>query len=455
MKGSKSPPDTFLSTSPPQPGALAPLTRKLRRSLARLFPSMALLLSVSGCQLVDMARFSYANAKATHQWANDQLTTTVPFTLVDNHIILPVQVNGSGPLNFVLDSGAGATVIIDSRDSRALQLEMQGELPVSGTGTGPDTTAHIVPDTTLSLGGVSLQGLSVIYLPLASIPFFDDFDHVYFDGVIGAPFFARFTVEIDYDRRLVTFTEPSAVAERLGNPGDSWREVPLKIESGVPYMTAQVTPGPGKSVEVKLLVDTGFRGAVSLTPATDEDLDEPLEYFQSVDQGLSGDVVSRVAMADSLTLSGYQLHGLPIHYAMAGGESEGDSNGILGNSVLQQFNLVFDYANTRLFLRPNRNFETPINADRSGLQIRPHVAGGIVKLIAPGSAGQASALQVGDIITSFDDKPVNYQSIADLKRALGAGRDSVRLCWLSGEAQRCEDLALASRFSKNQSLAPD
>ena len=420
--------------------------RSLRRYGSSILSGMALLISLSGCQLVDMARFSYANANATHQWANDQHTTTIPFTLIDNHIILPVRVNGSEPLNFVLDSGAAANVIMDSSGSRALQLEMGGELSVSGVGTGPDPTAYLVSDTNLSLGEVSMEGLSVIYLPLDTVPFFDDLDHVYFDGVIGAPFFSRFIVDIDYEHLLITFTDLSGAAERLASLGDDWREVPLQIESGVPYITAQVNPEPGKSIAVKLLVDTGFRGAVSLTPATHEGLSEPVEYFQAIDQGLSGDVVSRVAMSESLTLAGFQLHKLPVRYAIAGGESDDDSNGILGNDVLQHFNVVFDYSKERLLLAPNRNFKVSIEADRSGLLIRPHTAGGIVKRIAPGSTGQASSLQVGDIITAFDDQPVTYQSVTDLKRRLASERSSVRLCWISDQEQRCEDMALASRM---------
>lgn len=405
-----------------------------------------LMLSVSACQIADMARFSYANANATHQWANAELTTTVPFTLIDNHIILPVRVNGSEPLNFVLDSGAAATVIIDSRATRALQLEIQGELPVSGVGTGPDPVAHIVPETDLAVGEVSLEGNSVIFLPLDSIPFFDDLDHVYFDGVIGAPFFKRFIVEIDHDRRLVSFSEPAAAVERIERLGDDWREVPLDIDAGAPYMTVQVDAGQGSPVDVKLLVDTGARGAVSLTPSTDDRLQKPLEYFQSVSDGLSGEVFSQVAMAESLSVSGYRLQRLPVSYAIAGGEDENGSNGILGNEVLQQFNLVFDYSHERLFLLPNSNFAAPIEADRSGLQLRPHTAGGIVKRIAPDSTGQASPLQVGDIITSFDDNPVSHENIRELKRALASGRDSVRLCWQSGAMHRCEELTLASRF---------
>ena len=427
---------------------------RLLELLAWLCKAAVLAIPLSGCQLVNMARFSYANATATRDWAGEERSTTVPFRMIDNHIILPVRVNGSQPLNFVLDSGAGASVIIDSRSSRALQLKMGGEIAVSGTGTGPDPTAHIVPDTRLSLGEASLEGLSVIYLPLEAIPFFDDLDHVYFDGVIGTSFFTRFVVEINYDLQLLTFTEPSAAVEQLANLGSRWREIPLQIKSGLPYMSARVTPKPGQSVDVKLLVDTGFRGSLSLTPASHDDLDEPTEYLESIDQGLSGDVTSRVSMSESLALADYQLSGLPIGYALAGGERENGSNGIVGNEVLQQFNLVFDYANERLFLTPNASFGTRINADRSGLQIRPHVAGAIIKGIAPGSTGQASPLKPGDIITSFDDMPVNYQSIAELKRALASERGSVKLCWLSAATMHCQDLPLANRITDNHPPNP-
>lgn len=429
-----------------RPGGPAMASRTRSRHINGLLALVALLACLNGCQFIDMAKFSYANATATQQWAGAERTTTVPFKLVDNHIILPVRVNGSEPLNFVLDSGAGASVIIASRDSLRLQLQTQGELPVSGVGTGPDPIAGIVPHTVLTLGGVSLRGLSVIYLPLDAVPFFNDLDEVYFDGVIGAPFFAQFVVEIDYDLGLVTLSQPQRAQAGIENLGDGWREVPLHIDSGVPYMDARVDTGRGGSVPVKLLVDTGFRGAVSLTPASHAGLSEPTDYFESVSRGLSGDITNRVAMVDGLTLGNYRLPALPVSYAIAGGETEAGSNGLVGNEVLQQFNLVFDYGGKRLFLAPNQRFGAIIGADRSGLQIRPHVAGGIVWRIAPGSAARAGPLREGDIITSFAGQPVSYQSVAELKRVLASDRDSVHVCWLSGAIQHCDDLLLASRF---------
>lgn len=321
-------------------------------------------------------------------------------------------------------------------------------MAVSGVGTGPDPVARVVKEVDLSLGDIRLMGQSVIYLPLASIPFFDDLDDVYFDGVVGYPFFRRFVITIDYDKQLVSFSEPSTAGVELDQLSDAWQELPLQIQSNVPYLVAQVRTGSEQTVAVKLLVDTGYRGPVSLTPSTHDELEEPVEYFPAVSQGLSGDVESRVAMAEFLTLGNYRLNQLPISYEISGGESDGDSNGLLGNEVLSRFNLVFDYPNERLFLSPNQRFSVPLVADRSGLQVRPHRSGGIIKNIAQGSTGEASDIQVGDIITSFDDTPVTPVTIGELKRALGSGQDTLRLCWLSGDQSRCEDLKLASRFSE-------
>jgi predicted aspartyl protease len=407
-----------------------------------------LLFAISGCELASFARVAYANANSSYQWSGDQRVTTVPFKLIDNHIILPVRVNGSEPLNFVLDSGAGATVIIDSRASRALNLVKDGELTVSGVGDGAGPVANLVPNTTLAIGDLSLAGQIAIYLPLDAIPFFNELDDVYFDGVIGAPFFERFIVEIDHDQQLIHLLEPLDTY-RQAYEGGGWQSLPLEVAGGVPYATLQFQAVAGQSVAVKLLVDTGARAALMLTPATHSGLALPVEYFASTGQGLSGDVPGRVAMADALILAGQTLADVPVDYAIAGGESDNDSNGIVGNEVLRRFNQVYDYSRARLLLRPNQQFVTAMSADRSGLQIRPHGAGGFVRSIATGSAAQASSLEVGDIITSFDNVPVNLHSIRALKQALASASNSVELCWLSGGAQTCERIVLASRFRRD------
>lgn len=401
-----------------------------------------------GCQLADVAQFSYANATATHRWLGEQRSTTLQFELIDDHIVLPVTINESEPLKFVLDSGAAATVILESRGTQKLSLQMAGELPVSGVGNGEDPRAFFVKDTDISLGSVRLEGLSAVYLPLSSVPFFADLDEVYFDGVIGAPFFERFVIAIDYDRQLISFSEPGQMEAIRQQDGADWQALPLQVQSGLPYLVTWIDTGREQPVAVKLLVDTGFRGPVSVTPETHEDIDEPIEYFSSVSQGLSGDVESRVAVAEYLKIGRFQLENLPVSYSLSGGESDHGSNGLLGNEVLSHFNLVFDYPNERLFLSPNERFAEPISADRSGMLIRPHRQGAVVKSVASDSAGARIALRAGDIIASIDEEPVTFSNLSQLKRVLASDRDTVSVCWSSGEEASCGQLALASRFNQ-------
>ncbi|QFU76856.1 PDZ domain-containing protein [Halioglobus maricola] len=424
-------------------------TTHIRVLLAALLCSLA-----TGCELVTMARFSYDNATAPHSWHNGTGTTTVPFSLVDNHIILPVRVNDSAPLNFVLDSGAAASVLIDSRGSRALKLQPSSTITVSGVGNGPDPTAAVIRDTTLGVGSLEMEEQSLIHLPLEAIPFFRELDDAYFDGVIGAPFFSRFLVAIDYGRMEISFSEPGYFSEpgdeEQQQPGAGWQSVPLEIISGVPYLHTRVSNDNGTPVDVMLLADTGARGTVSLTPATHAELEPPRYYYSEVGQGLSGDVISRVTMAPSLTLANYQLGHLPVSYDIDGGEQEAGSNGILGNEILRRFNLVFDYSSDRLYLQPNDNFSDSLEADRSGLQVRPHTAGAIVRKVAGDSTASKSGLAEGDIITSFDGIAVTPTTIAGLKRALTSHAAAIHLCWTAASLNHCEDVALAPRMSQHE-----
>ena len=404
------------------------------------------LLSLSGCQLLDMASFSYTNATSEHAWAGSERVTSVPFELVNNHIIVPVSINGSEPLNFVLDSAAAATVVVDSRRSRELQLPSAGEVRVSGTGSGPQPTANIVKGAEVSIGSVSLLAQSLISLPLEALPFFEELDEVYFDGIVGYDFLRRFVVEVNYDQMRVVLAETDNYQSPFHGRATTWQTLPLYVDGAMPYLSAVVHQHPAEAQAVKLLVDTGSTSSFSLVASSIGGLDLPQTYFVETSQGLAGDIAQRVTQFDFLALGEYRLGAIPGRYSVAGEKGDSGSNGILGNRVLSRFNLIFDYANGTLALQPNDRFELPLRADRSGLRIQPHARGAVVKNVAVGTAGAAAGLRVGDIITLVDERPVTRQSVDELHRALSSTVATVDLCWESEGQQRCGQLELASRY---------
>ncbi len=411
--------------------------------------ALAALLLLS-CQSVDMARFHNANARASFDWLDDEQVAALPFTLVDNHIVVPVRINGSEPLDFVLDSGAAVSVILESRRTRELSLPLGDEVAVSGAGIGEIPVARIAENVSLGLGALQTAGQSLVYLPVDSVPFFDGVDDVYFDGVLGATFFERLLIKVDYDEELIVLADPASGAAQFGLSGEAWRALPISIESGVPFVNAEIGNASDQRVAVKLLVDTGARGLVSLTSSSHPALAPPDDSYPTVSQGLSGEIIARVAILPWLEVAGHRFRQLPVEHALSGGVSDNSSNGVLSNEVLNRFNLVFDYPNERLFLTPNHRYSAPLLADRSGLQIRTHSAGGIVRGVAPGSAGDQAGLTVGDVITSFDGTPVTPETITLLKRELASPRKAVGLCWRSRIECSCADVVLASRFSRDE-----
>src|SRR5262245_33021457 len=79
---------------------------------------------------------------------------TLPVSIYSNHIYLKVRVNGSQPLDFILDTGA-TDPFLNARWIKALGLATKslGEQGDLGTGEGSPTVA-VAKDVVLDVGGI-------------------------------------------------------------------------------------------------------------------------------------------------------------------------------------------------------------------------------------------------------------------------------------------------------------
>ena len=101
-----------------------------------------MLIGLSGCRIWDMAAFQWKNENAKIAWqsegenADKELVdeaitrTVVPFTMLNDHVLVNVAVNETTPLTFVLDSGAAATVITETSKTNALKLPMNKPITI-------------------------------------------------------------------------------------------------------------------------------------------------------------------------------------------------------------------------------------------------------------------------------------------------------------------------------------
>ena len=67
---------------------------------------------------------------------------TIPFEMVNRHIVLKAQVDNSRPLSFVLDTGDQFSIINLDR-AKELGLKLQGEVRVGGAGSAVSTGAFV------------------------------------------------------------------------------------------------------------------------------------------------------------------------------------------------------------------------------------------------------------------------------------------------------------------------
>ncbi len=152
----------------------------------------------------------------------------------DSRIFLPVTVNGYETLG-VLDSGAAITAI-DATVARDAVIE--GERTVSASGTGGSVQIQLASDVSVQVGELVLDGLTVGILDLSGVA--DRLLGRPLPVILGAEFFLRTVVDIDYPNRRIPFRDPDEW--EYEGPGDTIalgsnsgsRTVRLRLEDGEP-----------------------------------------------------------------------------------------------------------------------------------------------------------------------------------------------------------------------------
>src|SRR5205085_7505778 len=118
---------------------------------------------------------------------------SVPFTTSNNVIILPVTVNGSPPLDFILDTGASGTVI--SEDAAA-RLKLAPGKKGGTTTQGGEVDSSALGKADLAVGRMPIGSIDLTAIDMR--PLYAGFGRR-IDGILGYDVFARFTVAINYE----------------------------------------------------------------------------------------------------------------------------------------------------------------------------------------------------------------------------------------------------------------
>lgn len=294
--------------------------------------------------LIDFLEFLGQREKLYVTGGSDQ--TTVKFKLIGNRPVIQVFLNEKErPLNFVLDTGSGISVISDktAKEFKINPVARGG----SAKGLGGDGRFEIVYGfiRTVSLGEVKVKNV-----PVYIRKFHSDIEDI--DGYIGLSLISKFLTTIDYGSQEFALTkkEPAAAAEL-----NSQLSLPLRLTSSG-FLSGEVQL-QGVESPLNFIVDTGASvSVISDALAKEEPFSQyargnPMRVIGSA--GVTNDVPSlelpRVTFG---THTRESITAIALDLGLINEASGFQQSGILGGNFLRNYRLTFDFRNSRVTFTP-------------------------------------------------------------------------------------------------------
>jgi len=378
---------------------------------------------------VEEAQFAMpAPPPPDYAFAGGKSSTTVPFELINNHIYVQTKLNGQGPFRLLCDTG-GANIVTPDL-AQKLGLKTEGALQGRGVGEKSEDIS-VTKVEKIQVGDVTVNDQLFTVYPLGT---FSSVEGVASSGLIGYELFKRFVVRIDYEKSLLTFSEPKTFS--YTGKGIA---VPFQFNAHIPQVDGSIDGLAGK-----FDIDTGSRASLSLLAPFAEKNQLKDRYAVKVagvtGWGVGGAARGQVTRAKELRLGNVTIASPVTELSLQrqGAFIDPYVAGNVGGGVLRRFNITFDYGHQTLYFEPNANYSRPDVFDRSGMWLNSAgQAFEVVDVIAGGPADKAT-LRAGDRIVAVDGKKTESIALPDLRARFkndGPGT-KIRLKVQTGEATR-------------------
>jgi predicted aspartyl protease len=257
-------------------------------------------------------------------------------------IILPTRVNGAGPFDFILDTGAG-TSLLSAELAQQLNVKVLGTK--EGQSAGGKISVSLAKVDSLAVGQAKIDEVEVGIVDLSHIT---KAIGTKVDGDVGYNFLKHFRVTIDYQtgeirfddpKRIENFRRPSKteIAMRLASPAKPLLLLDVHANGRGPFQfaidTGTSTTAIAPEVARQLEIEGSPMGPLSTGAAQVQVTAGRLKSFQVGDARVD-DLV--VVVAD--------------FFAMLSQAVGAKLDGIVGYNFLRNFRVVIDYPNEKFRL---------------------------------------------------------------------------------------------------------
>jgi Aspartyl protease/PDZ domain len=349
----------------------------------------------------------FARPASPHDYAitGDKHSATVSYE--DDgigRIFVPVFIDGKGPFSFEVDTGGH--LILTTRTAKQIHLEPVGNSSVSGGGTG---VLHegTVRAAEIRIGAAVIRDQPIWVLPL---PDWANDRGVRSPraGILGLELFERFAVQLNRKAKSMTLTP-------LENFSGQARGVALPLAF---TEDAPLTRGSFNGLSGDFELDSGNAGLAIIEGYWAED-NGLRDFFARgipwAGSGIGGEYGIKLRRGE-VTLGSIKLPHEVVSCAglMArGSESTQLQAGVIGESSLYRFDMVYDYARERVWIDPTTNVpRRPFN--RAGLRLRKETPDAFtVSFVVPNSVAALAGIRKGDQVRSIDGRAASKLAASD------------------------------------------
>ena len=272
-------------------------------------------------------------------------SVTVKFRLAGGAqplILLPVHVNNRGPFDFILDTGAG-TSLLSSELAKQLEIKVIGSK--EGQSAGEKFSVSLAKVDSLAVGETKLDDVDVGIVDLGQI---GKTIGAKIDGDLGYNFLKHFRITITYRDCEIRFDDPkrvevfsrSAQAEiaiRLAHPAKPLILVDIYANGRGPFQFA---------------IDTGT-STTAITPELAKELNVATSPIPPVTSG-GAHVNVTAGVLQSFQVGGAKIDNLAVivadFFSVLSQAIGAKLDGIVGYNFLRDYKVVIDYPNELLSL---------------------------------------------------------------------------------------------------------
>lgn len=378
-----------------------------RRTIQKMMAGLVLLLTTN---LFAQEEFVLPQSKFLTKFSFAQLSGGI--------IILHATIdNIKDSLNFVLDTGSGG-ISLDSTTVAAFGFK-RSKSDKTIRGIAGMKNVEFTNNHTLRLPGINVENLDF------HINDYDLLTSVYgvkIDGIIGFSFLRRYIITINYDDLKIEVFSPGIMKYPRGG------YLMKPSFSSLPYPQAIVSDE--REIFNRFIFDTG--AGLCMLLSEDFIADSALLYkkrkrYQTQTEGIGGKKTMDITVIKQVQIGSFKFKKVPIYiftddynvtnYPLLGG--------LIGNDLLRRFNVVLNYPEQSIYLKPNTHFNDAFDYSYTGLGIYQVENDVTVIDIIPNSPGDIADFKTGDVILSIDN--VFSKNIQAFKNALQNAGNKIKI----------------------------